>query len=59
MYSEGSFPNSFQTERNTVVVTIFLLITNETDFRLIHNQEENSHYDRIPFDLKGIRKSFL
>ena len=29
-------------------MTVFILIMNQTDFRLIRNQKENFHYDRIP-----------
>ena len=40
-------------------LTVFLLIMNQTEFRLVQNQKENCHYDRIPFSLKGIRNRFL
>ena len=49
IHSEKSLTNFFQIERNTIVVTFFRLITNQTDFRLFHNQKESCHYDRIPF----------
>ena len=32
---------------------------NPTNFRLDQNQKENCYYDRIPFNLKGIRKKIL
>ena len=41
MFSEECFSNSFQIERNTIVVTVFLLFMNPTEFRLVHNQKEN------------------
>ena len=46
------FSNSFQIEKNTIAVTVFLLIMNETKFRWIHNQKGNCHYDCIPLNLK-------
>ena len=50
---------SFQIERNTIVVTFFLLIKNQMEFCRVHNQKGNCHYDHIPFTLKGIRNRFL
>ena len=35
--SQKSFSNSFQIERSTIVVTVFLLIMNRTGFRLPNN----------------------
>ena len=43
----------------TVAVTVFLLIMSPTKFRWVHNQRENCHFDRVPFNLKIIRKRFL
>ena len=54
-----SVSNSFQINRNTIVVTVFLLIMNPTNFRLVNNQKENCNYDRIHINLKRIRKRFL
>ena len=45
---------SFQIERSMVVVTVFLLIINQTEFRWVHNQKDHRHYDHIPFNFKGI-----
>ena len=42
-----------------IVVTVFLQIMNPTEFRLVHNQKENCHYDHIPFNFKVNRKRFL
>ena len=39
--------------------TIFLLITTQTDFRLVFNQKENCQYDHIRWRLKGSGKKFL
>ena len=44
-----------QIEWNMIVVTIFLMLMNQTEFYLVHNQQENYHYDNIPFTSKGIR----
>ena len=56
---EKILSNSFQIERYTIVETVFLLIMNPMDFRLVHNQKEICRYDRIPFNLKITRKRFL
>ena len=58
-HSEKSISDSFQTKRNTIVVTVFLLILNQTEFHWVHNQKKNCHYDRFLLNLKGIRKKFL
>ena len=42
-----------------IEVTVFLLIVNPTEFLVVHDQKENSHYDQIPSYLKGIRKDIL
>ena len=52
IHSAKSISNLFQIERKTIVVTVFLLIMNETEVRLAYNQKENCHHDRIPFNLK-------
>ena len=52
------FSNYFQTERNTLAETAFLLIRNQTNFHSFHNQTKNCHHDRIPSNLAGIRKVF-
>jgi len=31
----------------------------QTEFRLVHNQKENCHYDHIPLHLKVIRNVFI
>ena len=49
---------SLQIERNMIVVRVFLLIRNQPEFSLVHNQKENCHYDHIPFDLKGIQNRY-
>ena len=35
------FLDSFQTYRNMIVLTMFLLIMNQIEYRFIHTQEEN------------------
>ena len=46
-YSSGKYISySFEIESNTILMTVFLLIMNQKDFRLVHNQKENCHYDR-------------
>ena len=39
--------DSFKTERNMIVATVVLLIVKQTYVRLVHNQKENCHYDRM------------
>ena len=39
---------------NMIVVTVFLLIMNQTGDRLAPNRKENCHNDHIPFNSKGI-----
>ena len=39
-------------KRKKIVVTVFLLIMNQTDLRSVHNQKENCHHDHFPFNLK-------
>ena len=43
---------------NLIAVTIFLLIMNQTKFRCVHNQKENSRYDHISINLKVVRNLF-
>ena len=47
--------DSFQNQRNAIVVTVIPLVMNWTDLRLVHNQKENLF---IPFDkilgIKGV-----
>ena len=36
-----------------IVVTIFLSILSQLNFRLIQNRKENCHHDDIPSNLEG------
>ena len=49
--------NSIQIERNTILMTVFLLIMNQADFRLVRN--DNIHCYRIPFGLTVIQKKWV
>ena len=40
-----------------IVMSVFILILSRTESRLVHIQKEHCHYDHIPFNFKGIRKS--
>ena len=52
MYQEQKpFSNAIRVEWNTIVVTVFLLIMSQSNFRLVYNQKENPHYNRIPFNV--------
>ena len=42
----------FQRERIVIVVTVFFLIMDQTEFRLVHHHKENYHIDYISFSLK-------
>ena len=42
----------FRAERNMIVVTLFLLIMNQTQLCLVLNQKENCHYDHIPLSAR-------
>ena len=55
MHAAQKIPDSFESERTTIVVTAFLLIMSQTVFHLFHNQAQSCHFDRIPFDSKAIR----
>ena len=37
-----------------IVMTILRLIMNQREFRFVQDQNEKSHYDHIPLNLKGI-----
>ena len=50
---ENYISNSFQIERDMIVVTVFLLILNQIVIHLVQNRKKNCHYDYIPFKLKG------
>ena len=47
--------NSFRIKWNMNAVTVFLVIMNQTDYRLVYNQKENCHDDHISW----VRKDFL
>ena len=53
------FPISFKLKGIWSSLTVFLLIINPTEFRLVHNHKENFHCDHISFNLKGIRNPVL
>ena len=40
-------------------MTVFLLIRNQTDVCLVHNQKENCHCDQIPLNLKEVQTLFV
>jgi len=49
----------FSNGRNVIVLTLFLLISYVTEFRLVHNRKKNCHYNHIPFSLKENLNSSL
>ena len=46
-YTEKSFRNLINSNWNQIVYTIFRLIWNQTDFRLVTNQSKNGKYNLI------------
>ena len=42
-----------------IILIVFILIMNQTEFPLVHNQKENCHKDHNSFNLKVIRILFL
>ena len=60
VHSETYFPNSFQIERNTIVVTVFRLIMNPTDtVRWVPNQAVHGKYNLMWVWSDRIRSTFL
>ena len=57
--SELFFWFHLQIETNMIVVRFFFLNMNQPEFRLAHNQKENSRQVHIPFNLNWIRKIFI
>ena len=46
-------------KRNMIVMTVFLLIMNPTEFRWLHNQKETCRYNHVSFKLGRIISLFL
>ena len=59
LHAEKSFRNLIKSNRNQFVFTIFRLICNQTDVRLIPNQSENGKYNLISGCLDKIWKRFF
>ena len=59
IHTEKSFRNLIKSNRNQIVFTIFWLIWNQTDVRLVPNQSENDNYNLISVWLNKILKIFL
>ena len=59
VHAEKSFPNLIESNWNQIVVTIFLLIWNQTVIRLIPNQSEKGKYNLISVWFNKISKRFL
>ena len=55
---QKSSSHSYQTNPNQIEITIFLLILNQTEFRLVPNQSENGKYNLILVDLTRFNKIF-
>ena len=59
LHADKSFRNLIKSTRNQIVYTIFQLLWNRTDFRLIPNQLENGIYNLISVWFDNISKKFL
>ena len=57
--TEKSFRNLVNANRNQIVITIFHLIKNQTEFRLVPNESENGKYNLISDNLNRICGQFL
>ena len=57
--TEKYFRNLIKSNQNQIVFTIFRLIWNQTDFRLVPNQSENSKYSRISLWFNEISERFF
>ena len=58
-HTDKSFRNLIKSNRNQIVFTIFWLIRNRTDVRLVPNQSEKSKYNLISVLYNKISKIFL
>ena len=46
---------SFQSEWNVIVVKFFLSIISQSEFCLVHSQQENCQHNHIPCNVKEVR----
>ena len=58
LHTKKSVRNLIKSNRDQIVLTIYRLIWNQTDVRLVLNQSGNSKYNPIRFDMTRIRKAF-
>ena len=56
VHTEKSFRNRIKSNRNHIVFSIFRLIWNQMDVRLVRNQSENSEYNLTLVQLSMISK---
>ena len=59
LHTEKTFRNCIESNRNFIVFTIFRLIWNQTDVRLVLNRLENGRYNPILVSFYKISKRFL
>ena len=59
VHTEKSFRNLIESNQNQIAFTIFRLIWNQRDVRLVPNQFKNGKYNLISVDLTRIRSWFL
>ena len=59
VHTEKYIRNLIKSNQNQIVFTIFWLISNQTDVRLVPNESENGKYNLISVWLNKISKRFL
>ena len=59
VHTETFFRNLIKPNRNHIVITIFRLIWNQTDVRLVPNQSQDGKYNLISVRFDKIWKRFL
>ena len=59
VHTEEFFRNLIKSTRNQIVFTIFRLIWNQTDVRLVINQSENGKYNLISVWYNKISKKYI
>ena len=59
LHTEKSFLNLIKSTQNQIVFTIFRLICNQTDVRVVQNQSKSGKYNLISVWLNKILKIFL
>ena len=59
LHTEKTFRNLIKSNRNQIVITIFRLIWNDTDVRLVPHLSQNGKYNLISVWFNKVSKNFL